>query len=104
MVAAAQSRLAQVSQNSLAGHITPMNAAYAFRFEHLRGALMAAGSGPAQAAEQARAILYGELLRQSSMVAYVSVFRVLAWICLALIPLMFVMKPAKPREGAPPVH
>jgi len=104
LVAAAQSRLAQVSQNSLAGHMTPMNPAYAFRFEHLRGALLASGSGPVQAADQARAMLYGELLRQSSMVAYVSVFRILAWICLGLIPLMFLMKPAKPRAGAPPVH
>ena len=104
LVAAAQGRLAQVSQSSLASHMTPLNPAFAARFDHLRGALLAAGSGPVQAADQARAILYGELLRQSSMVAYVSVFRILAWICLGLIPLMFVMKPAKPRSGAPPVH
>jgi hypothetical protein len=38
------------------------------------------------------------------MVAYVDVFRILAWMCLALIPLMFFMKPIKSRAGAPPMH
>jgi MFS transporter, DHA2 family, multidrug resistance protein len=105
LVAAAQTRLAQVSQSSLASNMTPMNPAYTARLSHLQSALLAAGSSPAQAAHQAQAILYGELLRQSSMVAYVSVFRLLCWICLALIPLMFLMRPGGPRAGgAPPAH
>ena len=58
-----------------------------------------------QAAQQAQALLYNEMLRQSAMVAYVDVFRVLAWVCVALIPLMFFMKPTKPRAGSSaPVH
>jgi DHA2 family multidrug resistance protein len=104
MVTAIQSRLAQISQNGLAGHLTPLNPAYADRLEHLRSALQAAGSGPTQAAQQAQGIVYGEMLRQSAMLAYIDVFRLLAWLCLALIPLMFFMKPAKARAGAPPVH
>ena len=104
LVAAAQTRLAQVSQNNLAGNVSAFNPVYAGRLHNLQAALQAAGSSPTQAAQQAQAMLYGELLRQSSMVAYVDVFRVLAWVCVALIPLMFFMKPAKPRAGAPPVH
>jgi hypothetical protein len=39
------------------------------------------------------------------MVAYVDVFRILAWVCVALIPLMFFMKPIKQRAGSSvPVH
>ncbi len=106
LVAAAQSHMAQVSQSTLGRQ----RDGWSIRCmpsgsSNLQGALQAAGSDPVQAAQQAQAILYGELLRQSSMVAYVDVFRLLAWLCVALIPLMFFMKPAKPRAGsAPPVH
>ncbi len=104
LVAAAQGHMAQVSQNTLAGHVSAINPIYAARLHQLQGALQARGSDPVQAAQQAQAVLYGDLLRQSSMVAYVDVFRVLAWLCVALIPLMFFMKPIKPRAGAPPMH
>ncbi len=104
LVAAAQSHLSQVSQSNLASHVTAINPAYAARMHQLQGALQASGSDPVQAGHQAQAILYGELLRQSSMVAYVDVFRLLAWLCVGLIPLMFFMKPIKSRGAAPPVH
>jgi MFS transporter, DHA2 family, multidrug resistance protein len=104
LVAAAQSRMAQISQTSLAAHVTSINPIYAARLQHLQSALQAAGSAPVQAAQQAQALLYNELLRQSAMVAYINVFRILAWLCVALIPLMFLMKPAKPRAGSAPVH
>jgi DHA2 family multidrug resistance protein len=104
LVAAAQNRLAQVSQSNLAGNISAISPLYAARLHQLQGALQAAGSDPAQAAKQAQAILYGQMLRQSAMVAYVDVFRILAWVCVGLIPLMFFMRPVKPRAGAPPVH
>jgi DHA2 family multidrug resistance protein len=82
-----------------------MNPMYANRLQHLQGALLAAGSSPAQAAQQAQGMLYNEVLRQSAMVAYVDVFRILAWVCVALIPLMFFMKPIKQRAGSSvPVH
>ena len=105
LVTAAQSHLAQVSQSTLAGNVTAANPVYAGRLQHLQGALQAAGSSPPQAAHQAQALLYNEVLRQSAMVAYVDVFRLLAWLCLALIPLMFFMKPIKQRAGSSaPVH
>jgi len=105
LVAAAQSRMAQISQNNLAGNVTMMNPVLAVRLQRFQAALQAAGSDPVQAAHQSQALLYNELLRQSAMVAYVDVFRILAWVCVALIPLMFFMKPAQPRAGSSaPVH
>jgi MFS transporter, DHA2 family, multidrug resistance protein len=104
LVAAAQNRMAQVTQTNVTSHLTPLNPVYARRLAELQGALQAAGSNSSQAADQAHAIIYGEVLRQSSMLAFVDVFRILAWLCVALIPLMFLMKPAKGRGGAPPVH
>jgi DHA2 family multidrug resistance protein len=104
LVAAAQNRLAQVSQADLTGHLNPLNPTYTRRLAALQGALQAGGSNSALAADRAHAIIYGEVLRQSSMLAFVDVFRILAWICVALIPLMFFMKPAKPGGSAPPMH
>ena len=104
LVAAAQSHLAQVSQSSLAGHVTAINPLYAARVHNLQSALQAAGSDPTQAARQAQALLYNDLLRQSAMVAYIDVFRLLAWLCVGLIPLMFFMKPAKPGAKPGPMH
>jgi DHA2 family multidrug resistance protein len=104
LVTAAQTRMAQVSQSNLASNITALNPMYAGRLHNLQGALLAAGSSPTQAAQQAQALLYGEMLRQSAMLAFVDVFRILAWICVGLIPLMFLMKPIKRGGPAPPVH
>ena len=99
VVTALQSRFSQVSQNNLVGHITPLNPVYNGRLEHLQGVLQSAGASSTQASAQAHAILYGEVLRQSAMLAYVDVFRILAWTCFAMIPLMFLMRPVQPREG-----
>jgi DHA2 family multidrug resistance protein len=104
LVAAAQTRWAQVSQSNLAGNITALNPFYAGRLQHLQAALLAAGSSPTQAAQQAQAMLYSEMLRQSAMLAFVDVFRVLAWICVGLIPLMLLMKPVKHGGAAPAAH
>ena len=104
VVAALQSRFAQVSQSNLTGHLTPLNPVYNRRLAELQGALQAGGSSPTQAADRAHAIIYGEILRQSSMLAFIDVFRILAWVCVALIPLMLFMKPIKARGGAPPAH
>jgi DHA2 family multidrug resistance protein len=105
VVTALQSRFAQVSQNNLAANLTPLNPAYAGRLEHLQGALQAAGANSTQAATQAHVILYGEVVRQSAMLAYIDVFRILAWTCVAMIPLMFLMKPIQSRRGtSAPMH
>ncbi|HYL34381.1 MAG TPA: DHA2 family efflux MFS transporter permease subunit [Bryobacteraceae bacterium] len=97
VVTTLQSRLTQAHQNALAGHLTPLDPSYTSRLSHLEAALRAAGAGPAQAAGQAQGIIYGELVRQSSMLAYIDVFRMLSWLCIGMIPLMFLMKRAKPR-------
>ena len=100
MVTAVQTRFAQVSQNNLVGNLNPLNPAYNSQLQHLQGALQAAGSNSVQAAAQAHAILYGDVVRHSAMLAYIDVFRILSWACVAMIPLMFMMKPAKNRGGA----
>ena len=102
LVTAVQERLAQTHQNMLAGHLTPLDPNYVNRLHQIEGALRAAGSSPVIASQQAQAIIYQELVRQSTMLAYVDVYRLLSYMCLALIPLLFLMKPAK--AGTPVPH
>ncbi len=100
-----QSRLAQGHQNVLAGHMTSLDPAYTSRLAHLQQVLEAGGASPVLAGQQASGILYGELLRQSQMMAYIDVFRMLAWFCVAIIPLMLFLKRGNPAAGnAAPAH
>jgi DHA2 family multidrug resistance protein len=49
---------------------------------------------------QARAMLYGQLQRQAMMQSFVDNFWLMAMICLAVIPLMFLMKKIKPQKSS----
>ncbi len=105
LVTAVQDRLAQTHQNMLAGHLTPLDPAYTSRLQSIEGALRAAGVNPVLAAQQAQAIIYRELLRQSSMLAYIDVYRLLSYLCIAMIPLMFLMRRSRPGAAqAPAAH
>ncbi len=95
VVTTLQTRFAQAHQNVLAGRMTPLDPTYTSRLQQLEASLRAAGSAPAQAAAQAQGMLYSELVRQSAMLAYVDVFRLLCWFCIGMIPLMLLMKKAK---------
>jgi MFS transporter, DHA2 family, multidrug resistance protein len=97
LVTTFQERFAQAHQSTLAGHLTPLDPAYAARLHALQAGMQASGSSPALAAQQAQNIIYGELTRQSMMLGYIDVFRLLSYLCLALIPLMFLMKRPNPR-------
>lgn len=97
LVTALQDRLSQTHQSVLAGHLTPLDPSYVSRLSNLEAALRAAGANPVLAAQQAQAIIYRELTQQASMLAYVDVYRLLSYLCAVLIPLMFLMRRAKPR-------
>ena len=96
-------RRAQVHQNFLVEHVNASNPAYQAMVSGMTHRLTAAGSSAAQAAAQSNGLVYGMIQRQSSLLAYVDNFRMLALIFLLLIPLMFLMKKSKPG-GMVPVH
>jgi len=97
-------RRAQVHQQVLVGHLTPLDARYQATLNGLAHTLMRQGSSAATAMQQAQAMLYGLLRQQSSMLAFVDNFWLLGVVCLAMIPLMFVMKKSKPQKGPLGVH
>ena len=99
VVTALQDRLTQSHQSKLAAHLTPLDPSYMSRLKSLESALGAAGANPVLAAQQAQEVIYRELMRQAAMLAYVDVFRLLSYLCIALVPLMFLMKRSKPRTA-----
>jgi DHA2 family multidrug resistance protein len=99
-VATLLSRRAQVHQAILVAHLTPYDAPYRAATQGTQQMLMGLGASPATAHMQAQGMLYGNLLRQANMLAYVDAYTLLGWTFIAMIPFMFFMKSAKPRSGA----
>jgi hypothetical protein len=62
---------------------------------------MQQGSNATLAVHQAQGLVYGNLVRQATMQAFVDTFWLLGLTFLAMIPLMFFMKTAKPRPAGP---
>jgi len=90
-------RRAQVHQAVLVAHLTPFDPAYGAALQGAGQALVTQGSSPTLAHMQAQGLVYGNLLRQANMLAYVDVFRLLGFTFLLMIPFMFFMKSAKPH-------
>jgi DHA2 family multidrug resistance protein len=104
MVATMQARLTQSHQANLVSHMTPLDPRYRAALHGLAAMLHIHGSSMATAAQQAQVILYGELQRQSAMLAFIDVYWLLGIVCLAMIPLMFLMKRSRPPSGPPVSH
>ncbi len=104
-VATLLARRAQVHQSMLVSHLTPLDPAYAASVSGASRFLMSQGSNPVQALNQAHGMIYGNLVRQATMLAYTDSFYLLGLTFLGMIPFMFLMKKIKLR-GAPaaPVH
>ena len=102
LVTTLQARLAQRHQTNLVGHLSPLNPRYLEMLHGLTGALRAHGSDAVTSSHQAQALLYGELLRQSAMLAFIDVFWILGVLCLGMIPLMlFIKKPQSRQTNLP---
>jgi len=98
-------RRAQVHQSTLVSHLTPLDPAYTASVSGASRFLMSQGSNSVQALNQAHGLLYGNLIRQATMLAYTDAFWLLGLTFLAMIPCMFLMKKIK-LHGAPaaPAH
>jgi MFS transporter, DHA2 family, multidrug resistance protein len=103
MVTTMQARLAQKHQNDLIADLTPLNPRYLAALHGLSAGLQEKGSSACTAAEQAGAILYRELQRQAAMLALIDVFWI-GVVCLAMIPLMFLIKSPGQQGETVPMH
>lgn len=98
IVATMLSRFAQVHQISMVGYLNPMNPVFKTKVAAMTMAL-AKYSHVSLASVKAHYLMYGELLRQSSLWAFMDTFRIFGLVCFMIIPLLFFMKPSSNSTG-----
>jgi DHA2 family multidrug resistance protein len=96
-------RRAQYHQSVLVSHLTPYDPAYRDALAKTTIMLQARGASGTDAAAQAQGLMYGTLLKQSSMLAFADAFWVMGMLFLVIIPLMFLIRkiPRLPTEPRP---
>lgn len=82
--------------------MTPYDPAYRVALQGASHFLVQQGSSASQALAQAQGLVYGNLIRQSTMLAFIDSFWLLGLTFIGMIPLMFLMKKAKPHAATPP--
>jgi MFS transporter, DHA2 family, multidrug resistance protein len=93
------SRGAQIHQNYLVDHMTPLDKGYQMTMERIAPFLEWKGfAGGAEGA------IYGQLVKQATMLSFVDVFYLLMFMMLANIPLVLLMKTGKNNHQAPSIH
>ena len=93
-------RRAQVHQALMVGHLTPYDPVYVERLHTAQQAF--AASGPVTSKLQAQSSIYGALLEQSSLWAFVENFRLFGILCIICLPLVFLFKKTKGKGQSPP--
>jgi DHA2 family multidrug resistance protein len=97
-------RRTQFHQGMLVSHMTPFDSSYRAMVNGAASILYAAGSSYSDAQVQANGMAYGLLQRHATMLAFVDDFWMMGLTFLCLIPLMFMMKKARPDAAPMSVH
>ncbi len=95
MVTTLVTRQAQTHQAVLVTHMTPYDAPFRQQLSALSQHMPTS---------QAYGVLYGTLVSQSAVWGYISVFRLLAILCVLAIPFVMLFKKAHTRKGPVDVH
>jgi len=93
VVATMISRLGQAHQMSMVGYLNPLNPAFQTKITAMTAAL-SKYSHVSLASIKANYMMYGELLKQSSLWAFMDAFRIFGLICFLIIPILCFMKPS----------
>lgn len=101
MVTSMQSRFTQVHLNSLVKHVTPYDLQASAAMQGIAANLQAKGSPAATAAHQSYIAMFGTVLRQATILTYLEIFMMLAFIFLTM--LFFIPLMRKPKSGGGPV-
>lgn len=94
LVATMLTRFAQVHQYMLVGKMSELNPVFIERVQTTAGAL-SAYTEHSVAQYMAQYSYYGQLIKQSTLWAFIDSFRIFGVLCLAVIPLLLLMKKIK---------
>lgn len=92
MVTTVLARNAQMHQALLVGHLAPDQPAYRHWMATLGAAMSGGAASHGTPPRQAFGVLYGELLRQANLMAYMDSFRMLAALTLLCLPIAFIFR------------
>lgn len=94
LVATMLTRFAQIHQYMLVGKMSELNPVFIERIQTTAGAL-SAYTEHSVAQYMAQYSYYGQLVKQSTLWAFIDSFRIFGVLCLAVIPLLLLMKKIK---------
>ena len=97
LVATMLTRFAQVHQYMMVGKLHDLNPVFLERVQSTAGAL-AAYTEHTVAQYMAQYSMYGQLIKQSTLWAFIDSFRIFGVLCLAAIPLLLLMRKTKKAE------
>jgi DHA2 family multidrug resistance protein len=95
-VATMLARGAQAHQAMMVAHLTPYDPA----FQQRVGTMTTHGA----TTQQAYAGIYGTLVRQATLMSYIDIFRVLAFLCLLCVPATLLFERVKKKSGPVAMH
>ncbi len=91
LVATMLTRFSQVHQYMMVGNLSELNEAFIERVQ-ATAAMLSQYTSPSVAHYMAQYSLYGQLLKQSSLWAFMDSFRIFGLLCFVLIPLLLLFK------------
>jgi DHA2 family multidrug resistance protein len=92
------SRRAQLHQTRLVEHLSPFDPSYQIARERIGDVLTQKGLPPIGA----DGLLYRELIRQSTTLAFADAFLIICLLILCMLPLVFLMQRSSAQTGPPP--
>jgi DHA2 family multidrug resistance protein len=93
-------RGAQTHQNVLVEHLTPFDRGYQIAVSQAGQALKYSGMNPVVAGSAGPETIYGQLIRQASMLSFNEAFYLLSICMIMILPLVFLMKKGKAESQA----
>ncbi len=93
------SRRAQFHQTRLVEHLSPFDQGYTMFHQRFGSYLHGQGLPPASA----NGLMYRELIRQSTTLAFTDAFLMICLLIICVLPLVLVMQKTTPQASAPPV-
>ena len=91
------SSYSQIYQSYLVDRLTMLNGVFADKVGAMSALFMGLGNDSASAIGMAQGKIYGLLIQQSTLCAFINAYKVYAILILLLIPLVFVLKQFKPE-------
>jgi len=88
----------QVHQAAMVSHLTPYDPAFQERVRQLGGVASPGGT------QRAFAGIYGILVRQATVLSYIDIFRLLAFLCVLCVPATLLFARVKQKSGAVAMH